>query len=161
MKGGPRRNKPEALRARDNSRKRPRHRPAVALDAVTTMKVPQGLTNDEAAYWGYYEPILAGVKVLTAADRDMLRNHCIALAQVADIRTQQQQPDYRRVVLAGTKATTNPLDVQLRSWLQLARLSAAELGLSPVSRARVGSAEPNSEVDELEAFIRTPLRAVK
>jgi phage terminase small subunit len=161
MKGGARRNKPEALRTRDNSRKRPRHRPAVALEAVTALAVPSDLTPSEAAFWRYYEGVLAGVKVLTAADRDTLRNHCIALAQVADIRTEQGRPDYRRVIQSGAKVMTNPLDVQLRSWLQLARLSAAELGLTPVSRTRIAPVSNETEVDELEAFIQTPLRRIK
>jgi P27 family predicted phage terminase small subunit len=149
------------LRERDNSRKRPRHQPRIALDAVPTLAVPPDLTAAEASFWTYYAAILAAVKVLTMADRDTLSNHCIALAQVAEIRAEQGRPGYQRVIQSGVKTTTNPLDVQLRSWLLLARQSAAELGLTPVSRTRIAPVGTEKEIDELEAFIQTPLRRVK
>jgi phage terminase small subunit len=157
MRGGPRRNKPEPLRTLHGSRKRPRHRPSVPLLPVGTLDPPAGLTPMELGLWAYYVPLLAGVRVLTDVDRDCLANHVIGLAQVREIRALQQAPSYRR--LAAKR--THPLDAQLRAWLQLTRLSAAELGLSPVSRARVASAGPAQEIDELEAFIKAPLRRVK
>jgi phage terminase small subunit len=170
MKGGARRIKPQADRIRDNSRRRPYQRPQVQAEPVETLATPPGLTAAERAYWDYYMPLLASLRVLSSGDRDVLVNHCIGLAQVADIRQQQQSPEYRRLVVSVTvdgagqervKAMTNPLDVQLRAWLQLTRLSAAELGLSPASRSRAAVAGPVQETNELEDFIQTPLRRVK
>jgi len=158
MRGGARQNKPTAVRKLHGSRSRPRHRRIVDLSPVDGLVPPPGLTDDELVFWRHYEPLLASVKVLTAADRDTLAHHCIGLAQVQAIRTAQRTARYRRV-LANSR--TNPLDAQLRHWLQLTRLSAAELGLSPVSRARVTAAGPTQEIDELEAFITTPIRRVK
>jgi phage terminase small subunit len=129
----------------------------VPLSPVSALEPPQSLTPVEREFWDYYMPKLAGVRVLTDVDRDMLAHHCIGLAQLREIRTAQQSPTYRRLVAKRT----NPLDAQLRAWLQLTRLSAAELGLSPVSRARVAPAGPAQEIDALEAFIKAPLRRVK
>ena len=158
MKGGGKNQKPAALRKLHGSRTRPHHRRVVDALPVDALEPPPGLTDDELVFWRYYEPLLAAIKVLTAADRDTLAHHCIGLAQVQAIRTAQRTARYRRV-LANSR--TNPLDAQLRHWLQLTRLSAAELGLSPVSRARVTAAGPTQEIDELEAFITTPIRRVK
>jgi P27 family predicted phage terminase small subunit len=128
------------------------------MPVVTTLAAPETLTGTERAYWDFYMPRLAAVRVLTDVDRHSLANHCIALAQVVEIREAQQSPTYRRLV----SGRTNPLDAQLRAWLQIARLSAAELGLSPVSRARVTPAGPDTqETDDLDAFIATPLRRVQ
>lgn len=157
MRGGARNNKPEALRKLHHSRPRPRHRPAVLLEAVTALEPPLGLTAAELTFWRHYVPLLVGVKVLTAVDRDTLASHCIGLAQVQEIRAQQQKPQYRRLVGKRTHA----LDAQLRAWLTLTRLSASELGLSPVSRARVAPIGPQTEDDELETFIKTPLHRVR
>jgi phage terminase small subunit len=130
----------------------------VPLSPVGTLAPPAGLTPVELALWAYYVPLLASVRVLTDVDRDTLAHHCIGLAQVQEIRAAQQAPSYRRL----QAKRTHPLDAQLRAWLQLTRLSAAELGLSPVSRARVAPAGPVQEIDALEAFIKTaPLHRVK
>jgi P27 family predicted phage terminase small subunit len=170
VRGGPRRNKPAALRDVQGSRKRPNQRPAVALEAVTVLEAPPGLTEAELAFWSYYTPLLTAVRVLTAADRDVLADYCRARAEIADIRQQQAAP-YRRVILTairddqghpvGVRAATHPLDAQLRMWLQVARLAGAELGLSPASRARVAPVGAHTEDDELEAFVNAPLRRVK
>ena len=170
VRGGPRTNKPAAVRELQGSRQRPNQRPAVPLVPVTTLKAPPGLTAAERTFWRYYTRRLTAVHVLTAVDRDVLADYCRARAEIADIRQQQQVPEYRRLMLSVTvdgngiervKAVTNPLDAQLRHWLQIARLAGAELGLSPVSRARVAPAGSQTEDDELETFIKAPLRRVK
>lgn len=147
MKGGPRRNKPAALRALHGSKTRPRHGKEPSF-APMSVEAPSTLTEIERAFWSYYQPILSAGNVLTAGDRDTLRRYCEALAEIDDIRAQQRAPEYRRVMVTVTidsagnekvRAETNPLDAQLRNWVQIARLCASDLGLTPASRARVAT----------------------
>jgi P27 family predicted phage terminase small subunit len=172
MRGGNRSAKPAAIRELQGSRKRPNQRPEVPAAPVTTLAPPPGLSKIERTFWRYYVPKLTALRVLTSLDRDVLADFCRARAEIADIRKAQADPAYRRLMMtvtvdgAGTehvKAATNPLDVQLRNWLTLARLAGAELGLSPVSRARVTPAGPTEEKDELENYIQAqaPIRRVK
>jgi len=116
-------------------------------------------------------PKLAALRVLTELDRDVLADYCRSRAEIADIRAAQAAPEYLRLMMSVTvdgagnehfKAQTNPLDAQLRNWLTIARLAGAELGLSPVSRARVSPASQPDEKDELESYIQAPqIRRVK
>lgn len=171
MRGGDRRTKPEPLRTLHNSRTRARHRPSAPLEAVTALEAPPGLSDAEQTFWAYYMPKLAAVHLLTGVDRDVLADYCRARAEIDDIRQQQGSQPYRRVLYTaiiddkgkrtGVKAASHPLDLQLRNWLQIARLAGAELGLSPVSRARVAPIGLQTEDDELEKFIQAPLRRVR
>ena len=160
MRGGPRNNKPAARRDVEGSRTRPNQTPDPAFE-IGQPEPPVNLTEAEAAYWIYYAPVLAKAHVLTVADRDSLRLYCEALSQLDDIKTQQADPAYRRVVIstvidgAGNEkvqAATNPLDAQRRQWHQIARLCASELGLSPTSRARVRTRgdQPGSKVEQFK-----------
>jgi hypothetical protein len=122
MKGGARRNKPAALRSLHGSRERPRHSHEPSFDPLDPA-VPAGLSESEAKDWAYYARVLGAGRVVTAGDRDTLRCYVRALAEIRDIET-QRAPDYRR---------------ELRHWIQIARLCAADLGLTPASRARVAT----------------------
>jgi len=149
MRGGPRNNKPAALRALHRSKTRPRHRQVVEGLPVGDLEPPAGLTSVEAGLWAYYMPRLAALKILTDLDRQALTHFCICAAQVQQIRTAQQRP-----------RAPKGLDSSLRQWLTVTRLAGAELGLSPLSRARVAPAG-RQETDDLESFIQAPLRQVK
>lgn len=170
MRGGPRSNKPAALRAVQGSRKRPHHHTEPRVEPREPV-APEHLTTTEAALWSYYAPRLAAVKVLSELDRDTLTQFVEARAQIEDIKGLQADPDYRRVIVctvidgAGNekpKAETNPLDAQRRAWTQIARLCASELGLSPVSRARTAVPGGDEERDEFDEFLkrRESMRAV-
>lgn len=125
---------------------------------------PRHLTPDEQELWEYYAPLLEQVRILTPHDRDTLAQFCEARAQVIDIKRQQADPSYRRVLISvmidgagneNPKIGTNPLDVQRRAWTDKARLCAAELGLSPMSRARVKATGGDEvEKDPLESLLR-------
>jgi P27 family predicted phage terminase small subunit len=157
MKGGARHNKPAAIRALHGSKTRPRHAHVPEAPPVAELPPPPGLTPLERQHWEYYAPKLAAIRVLSALDLDALQAFCVAAAQMKEIRAQQQTPGYRRVI----KNRTHALDAQLRSWLPLLRMAASELGLSPMSRARVAPAAPKEEADALDDFITAPIHAVK
>jgi len=159
--GGARSNKPAALRELHGSRKRPRHKPEPKYQPAS-LAVPDGLTEPEAGHWRRYAGLLVRSKVLTEADQSSLIDFCRALAQIDDIRAQQQLPEYRRVVVsiivdsAGNekvRGETHPLDAQLRQWTQIARLLRSDLGLTPASRGRVAPAGDDTPVDPFEQFL--------
>lgn len=172
LRGGDRRSKSAAQRQVDGSRTRPRHDKRkefalVALPLEDYHEPPEalGLSDDEIKIWRTFAPDLAGA--FTHADLQTFANFCIAIGQVRDIRTQQGNDDYTRTVVDenGT-IRAHPLDAQLRQWLQTARLTAAELGLSPASRTRISAAAGDDEPDEgspLEMLMRQrdKLRVVK
>ena len=146
MKGGDRRSKPEAIRQLHGSKPRPRHAAQPQFGVLDAPDRPTALSASEKAFWAYYAPILAGARVLTAGDVDTLRRYCEALAQIEDIRTQQQAPEYRRVTVNDKgRAETHPLDAQLRNWVGISRLCAADLGLTPAARARVATVGMDAE----------------
>lgn len=169
MKGGARNTKPERQRALEGSRVRPWHHPQPQV-AVGVPERPPHLTDAERALWDYYAPQLAAVRVLTLQDRETLCQFVEARAQVEDIKRQQAAPEYRRLMVTVTidgagnekvKAESNPLDAQRRLWTDLARKCAAELGLSPQTRARVAPVPDAPREDAFETFQKKALRAVK
>ena len=103
---------------------------------------PQNLSPAELAYWNYYAPLLTASRVLTAADRDALRMNVLALAMVDDI-------------VAGKAPGWC---TELRHWLTIARLCAADLGLTPASRGRIATA-PNDPGAEATPLARLMARA--
>jgi phage terminase small subunit len=114
------------------------------------MATPEGSTGIEADYWTFYAPLLAAARIVTEGDRDALLAYCRALAELDTLRLPPRTPETRR---------------ELRAWMQLARLCAADLGLNPASRARVSVVEApaddqRSPLATLRAQGRT-LRAVK
>ena len=162
--------KAAATRELHGSRKRPRHKtqPKVTPGIPAC---PDHLNERERDLWAYYAPRLAAVKLLSEMDRDTLAQFVEARAQVEDIKALQADPSYRRVLVsvmidsAGNekpRLETNPLDAQRRQWTQIARYCAAELGLSPVSRART-AVPADDEQDELDEFLkaRDQMRVVK
>ena len=163
MRGGTRNKLPEPLRAVRGSRTRPYHK-AEPRPRQGVPTPPRHLSADEQELWDYYAPLLAESRVLTVQDRETLAQFCEARAQVVEIKRLQADPAYRRVLVsvmvdgAGNekpKVETNPLDVQRRAWTDKARLCAAELGLSPMSRARVqATGGEEHEGDPLEAMLR-------
>ena len=121
----------------------------MAIEPVSTVRTPPGLTTVERRIYRRYARELVAARVITALDLDALANFARALAQVLDIRWEQQERGHSRVT-----ATGRALDAQLRHWMQVLRLAGAELGLSPMSRARVAPAGggPHEE-DEFDAYI--------
>jgi P27 family predicted phage terminase small subunit len=125
---------------------------------------PRHLTVRERELWDYYAPLLGASRVMTAQDRETLVQFCESRAQVMEIKQLQADPAYRRVLIstlvdgAGNekpKIETNPLDAQRRAWTDKARLCAAELGLSPMSRARVSTVGPDErDADPLESLLK-------
>lgn len=113
-------------------------------DGLADRPAPDWLSPDAKAEWERLVPILAGRRVLTEADVGILENFCIALGTVREMEREIQRSGALQKIYQLDKEgvsrllriSKNPA-VSIRSdAMTQARLMAAELGATPVSRAR-------------------------
>ena len=103
-----------------------------ALEAVIT--APAWLSKQAKAEWRRVMPDLTKRRILTAADLGSLENYCIAIGQVRDMERLVGKEGHVVETARGPRA--HPA-VRIQSdAMTRARLLAAELGLTPVSRSR-------------------------
>jgi phage terminase small subunit len=93
------------------------------------------LDRVERGYWKRFAPLLSGARLLTPADVETLADYCRACAAV-DERGKRLRQAFRRKVL--DHALVSLLDRQMRGWVERKTKLAAELGLTAISRVRVG-----------------------
>jgi P27 family predicted phage terminase small subunit len=99
---------------------------------------PERLSKHARAEWRRIMPQLIARRIITKADLAGVENYCMAVGavnQIAEIMAGMPVPDLK---LAG---------LQIR-YMQTARQLAAEYGLTPTSRARVGSAGTDDDDDD-------------
>lgn len=127
----------------------------VERDALGEMAAPEFLTEDAKAEWRRMVPILAERKILTMADIGSLENYCIAMGQVREMERHIRKhgavqmvykvdKDGNAVVVSTRK---NPAVSIQSDAMTRARLLAAELGATPVSRSRPSIDETDSDDD--------------
>lgn len=115
-------------------------KPAPAKDAEALTKAPAApsyLSSHAKAEWKRIMPQLIARRIITRADLAGIENYCTAagaVRQIAELINAMPVPDLK---LAG---------LQIR-YAQTARQLAAEYGLTPTSRARIGSAAPEDDDD--------------
>ncbi|WP_412033153.1 phage terminase small subunit P27 family [Nitratireductor aquimarinus] len=90
---------------------------------------PKWMTPEARAEWKRIMPRLIADRIITKADLTGVENYCVATGRVREIE---------RLFAAGGLDKTL-FGMQNRA-MQTARQLAAEYGLSPVSRTRVGAA---------------------
>ncbi len=98
---------------------------------------PKRFGDHARAEWKRVMPQLIARRIITKADLAGVENYCLAIGaanRIADEMASGKLPDLR---LAG---------LQIR-YMQTARQLAAEYGLTPTSRARVGGAGPARDDD--------------
>lgn len=93
-------------------------------------KAPAWLSKDARAVWKQVAAILVERKVLTDADLGTLESYCTATGTVREC---QRTINEEGLTLGGKR---HPLLTTQNAAMQTARLCAAELGLTPVSRSR-------------------------
>lgn len=93
-------------------------------------KAPAWLSKEAKAEWRRVAVILVERKVLTEGDLGILESYVVAVATVREAHRQIQRDG---MVLAGKR---HPLFGVMNNAQTTARLCAAELGLTPVSRSR-------------------------
>ncbi len=115
-------------------------KPPVSPDSEALTKappVPKHLAPHAKAEWRRIMPQLISRRIITKADLAGVESYCVAVGaakQIAETMTKGDLPDLK---LGG---------LQIR-YMQTARQLAAEYGLTPTSRARIGSAAPEDDSD--------------
>lgn len=144
--------------------------PAPAIEVPPAVAPPRDLTRAERTYWAYYAPLLASARTLVPSDRDTLADYCRACVAVTDRQRRLGRAFRKRVI---DKQTVRMLDAQVRGWIDKKTRLAIELGLTAISRKRIGwtghyqrpapatpDAPPPSKLAELQAravALRRPL----
>lgn len=90
---------------------------------------PKWMTDEARAEWKRIMPRLIKDRIITKADLTGVENYCVATGRIREIESLFR--------VSGLDKTL--FGMQNRA-MQTARQLAAEYGLSPVSRARIGSA---------------------
>lgn len=116
-------------------------KPSLSPDSEALTKappVPKYLAPHAKAEWKRIMPQLIGRKIITKADLAGVEAYCFAVGavrQIADTMTVGVLPDLK---LGG---------LQIR-YMQTARQLAAEYGLTPTSRARIGAGTSDDDEDD-------------
>jgi P27 family predicted phage terminase small subunit len=105
-------------------------------DAVRTAPAaPTWLSKDAKAEWKRVMPILVERKILTVADLASFENYCVAIGTVREMERTLQIAGYTYETEGGSIKRHPAVAIQSDAMTR-ARLLAAELGLTPVSRSR-------------------------
>ena len=116
-------------------------------EAITDLEAPPWLSESARAEWDRVMPILSERRILTVADLGSLENYCIAIGTVRETEIHLQQ--YGHVIDVEGNFKRNPSVGIQSTAIQQARLLAAELGLTPVSRSRPTIREGDDDDDSL------------
>lgn len=114
-------------------------KPALSPDRDPLTKAPAApkwMTEEARAEWRRIMPRLVADRIVTRADLTGIENYCVAVGRVREIEAAFLVQPLDKVLFG----------MQNRA-MQTARQLAAEYGLSPVSRARVGSLATDDDDD--------------
>jgi len=111
--------------------------------ALPEVTAPDWLSADAEAEWQRVMPVLVDRRILTAADLGGLENYCIAIGTVREMERHLQT--YGHVIEAEGAFKRNPAVGIQSDAMTRARLLAAELGLTPVSRSRPAMRDDDPE----------------
>lgn len=102
-------------------------------------RVPEYFSPYAAAEWKRIMPLLIARRIITKADLGGVEEYCLMRGVVREIETNR--------ALNGGDINPTLFGVQNRA-AQTARQLAAEFGLSPVSRARIGANQTDDDDDD-------------
>lgn len=117
-------------------------KPALSADSEALTKappVPKYLAPRAKAEWRRIMPQLIARQVITKADLAGVENYCTCIGMVHQIEEER--------VAAGGQIDVKMFGVLNRA-AQTARQLAAEYGLTPTSRARIGADRPAADDDD-------------
>ena len=116
----------------------------ISNDAVTKAPAaPSWLSLDAKREWRRVMPILVKRRILTTADLGSLENYCVAIGTVREMERHLQE--HGRLHEVWRETENGPISLGMKrnpavgiqaDAMTRARLLAAELGLTPVSRSR-------------------------
>lgn len=108
---------------------------------VEAPPAPSWMSAEAKKQWRRVVPILLERRILTEADLGSLENYCIAIGRVREFEVDMQSVKDPELKLKIFRAQ----DKSMAS----ARLLAAELGLTPVSRSRPAVRERSDDDDDV------------
>jgi len=109
------------------------------------LPAPRWLSKDAKAEWSRVMPILTARRILTDADLASFENYCVAIGQVREMERLIKQVGHVVETPRGPRA--HPAVKIQSDAMTRARLLAAELGLTPVSRSRPAVCENDNDPD--------------
>ncbi|WP_020041316.1 phage terminase small subunit P27 family [Salipiger mucosus] len=113
-------------------------------EALEHIPAPDWFSVHARAEWDRVMPILSERRILTDADLGSLENYCLAIGTVREMETHLQEHGHILIDIEG-KMKRNPAVGVQSDAMTRARLLAAELGLTPVSRSRPAIREDEPE----------------
>jgi P27 family predicted phage terminase small subunit len=102
-------------------------------------RAPDWLSKHARAEWRRIMPLLIERKILSDADMGSVENYCIAIGRTREIE---------QLIQASGEIDVRLFRMQQQA-MMTARQLAAELGLTPVSRARPVLRDPSDEAEDL------------
>ena len=122
-------------------------KPALSPDREPLTRAPSApkwMTTEARAEWKRIMPRLIADRIITNADLAGVENYCVATGRVREIEA----------IFAASGTLDKTLFGMQNRAMQTARQLAAEYGLSPVSRARVGSVGTDDYDDDNPLAVR-------
>jgi len=112
-------------------------KPRLVVDNGAISKAPAApswLSGEAKKEWRRVVPVLIERRILTTGDLGSLENYCTAIGQIREMETILQKQGHV-IDIDGTPKRNPAVGIQADAMTR-ARLLAAELGLTPVSRSR-------------------------
>lgn len=128
----------------------------IERDALEEMPPPSWLSEDAKNEWNRILPVLAQRRIMTEADLGTFENYCIAMGTVREMERKIQKlghvQEIHKVDRNGKSVLVsvrrNPAVGIQSDAMTRARLLAAEIGCTPVSRSRP-TVDDNDGEDDL------------
>lgn len=121
-------------------------KPQLVVDNSAIAAIPQppdDFSEHAKAEWRRIMPSIVDRKILTDADMGSVENYCIAMGNVREFQIEAAKPHRK-----GTDAAAKYYRL-MNQQMQTARQLAAELGLTPISRARSSLKPGGGNADSL------------
>lgn len=115
-----------------------------------TAPAPEWLAPHAREEWERVMPILSERRILTDADLGSLENYCVAIGTVRQMEAHLQEHGHVVTDIEGRMKRNPAVGIQGDA-MNRARLLAAELGLTPVSRSRPAIRDEEDD-DDLAAL---------
>jgi P27 family predicted phage terminase small subunit len=157
--------KPSALRVLSGNASKRSINKSEPKPPTGSVAPPSWLSGGSLDAWDQIAPIVEGMKVLTVADAHSLALGCDAYAEVVELRAYlrengrvyesrhfQMDADgntFERVIIRPRPEVSMMQDAWKR-----ARAMFQEFGLTPSSRSRIKTGEPQAEEDPFEAWVK-------
>jgi P27 family predicted phage terminase small subunit len=146
MHGGGRKPKPARLKLIDgNPGQRPIQTEPEPDRTIADFDCPEHLVGEARAEWMRLYPDMAAKRVITRWDRAALSAYCTAWGLLVEAETKCNVDGVMLVAQRTKVMRVNPwVSIARHAKVELLRF-AAELGLTPVARARLGTIEAKPE----------------